>query len=713
MKRRMRFSGISLLVVLAFVQAHAACPQGTLWEPYSEVCAAVRDIRGQFLPTPDGASSVHEDAPVPGSMSAGTAYASGQLVAMDSGRLHTRMFVYPEGLEHDAPLPAWLYTTATSRVDHGLEVLAMYAEEQDRGHLGLFAWPCLPDFPCPNGARAPSWQWSRPLPELGCNITQIVDQGGHAQKQLHYANHTDRLDDQSPPLWKSAVYLWNYCDAAWDLAWEHAYRQDKADCSVAGATCAWWGPSIEIFGDATYPRIGELGYEESLLYHDGAWSRLLPPETEFRDPANPEWGSQIPWQLFHLEPDRSYGVGNWVNENDAPVIQGQTPLRTAVGEPLALDTGVLTITDADVNPAYHVEYELTVYGGDHYTYSDGELTPEAGFEGTIVVPVSVSDGAADSETFELYVVVGQPDDEPVIRGQLPLQTPEEQSIEIRLSDLIIEFPGRDPATLSLVVLSGPSYTVAGTQVTPAVDFSGDLAVPVTVTDGVVESEIFPLVIAVTPVNDPPSIDGQRPVVTLERTPVEIGSNALLLSDPDHEIWQLSIRVLDGAGYQRNFNTITPEPGVVGTLVVEVVASDGDLESEVFDLVVQVTADVVPPTIVLSGSTTVTLQLGAVYTDEGASAFDNVDGDISDRIVVQNPVDTAAAGTYTVTYRVEDLAGNSAAASRTVSVEAAPDVPAPIDGDSSGGGGGGGGAAPFLLIALAALTVTQGMKRQVA
>ena len=264
-----------------------------------------------------------------------------------------------------------------------------------------------PEFPCPNGARAPGWQWSRPLPELACNITQIVDQGGHAQKQLYYANHTDRLDDQSPALWRSAVYLWNYCDQAWDLAWEHLYREDKRDCSQDGSTCAWWGPSVEIFGDAAYPQVGELGYEESLLYHDGEWSRLLPPETEFWDPANPEWGSQTPWQLFHVEPNRSYGVGNWVNENDAPVIEGQMPLRTETGETLALDTSALIISDADVDPAYHVGYQLTVYAGDHYTYSDGELTPEAGFEGTLVVPVSVSDGAADSATFELSVAVGR------------------------------------------------------------------------------------------------------------------------------------------------------------------------------------------------------------------------------------------------------------------------------------------------------------------
>ena len=73
--------------------------------------------------------------------------------------------------------------------------------------------------------------------------------------------------------------------------------------------------------------------------------------------------------------------------------------------------------------------------------------------------------------------------------------------------------------------------------------------------------------------------------------------------------ELSVRVLDGAGYQRVGNTITPEPGVIGALDVRVVASDGELDSAIFDLSVQVIADSVPPEIVLIGSATVTIRLG--------------------------------------------------------------------------------------------------------
>ena len=590
MSRYWHVLGCGLLCVLAAAQAQSACPAGTLWEPYLARCAQVRDVRDEFLPPLQLSITVHSNAPVPGSMSAGTAYAPEHLVALESGRLHTRMFVYPDGLERDAPLPAWLYSTATSRVDNGLEVLAMYTEDQAAGYLGLYAWTCLPDYPCPDGANNPAWQWSRPLPELNCNITHVVDQGGHAQKQIYYANHSDRMDEGSPPLWHSAVYLWNFCGEAWDLAWEHSYRQDKGDCSVPGATCAWWGPSIEVFGDAMYPHIGELGYEDSLLYHDGTWSLLAPPEAQFRDPADPRWGAQTPWQTFHLEPNRSYGVGSWVNENDAPVIEDQLTLVTGVDEPLPLDTGVLTISDADVDPAYHVHYELTVYGGNNYTFSDGVLTPAAGFEGILIVPVSVSDGAASSATFELVVTVGEADGPPVIVGQAPLQVLEDYSLEIGIDDLIIDYPDGDPANLVVTVHNGQFYTHADTTVTPAADFSGTLTVFVTVSDGPMESAVYPLAVDVTAVNDPPSIRGQLAVTTLEHTPVEITAGHLLLSDPDNAAEELSIRVLDGANYERSGNTITPVPGIVGTLVVNVVASDGSLDSDVFALAVQVQTD---------------------------------------------------------------------------------------------------------------------------
>jgi len=74
--------------------------------------------------------------------------------------------------------------------------------------------------------------------------------------------------------------------------------------------------------------------------------------------------------------------------------------------------------------------------------------------------------------------------------------------------------------------------------------------------------------------------------------------------------------------------------------------------------VELLIDNIPPIIVTNG-TDVTVALGATYTDAGATATDNVDGDISDNIVVTSNVDTTQLGSYAVRYNVQDGNGNAA------------------------------------------------------
>ena len=48
-------------------------------------------------------------------------------------------------------------------------------------------------------------------------------------------------------------------------------------------------------------------------------------------------------------------------------------------------------------------------------------------------------------------------------------------------------------------------------------------------------------------------------------------------------------------------------------------------------------DTTVPVITLVGSESVTIQVGETYTDAGATATDNYDGDLTEDIVVVNPV----------------------------------------------------------------------------
>ena len=78
-------------------------------------------------------------------------------------------------------------------------------------------------------------------------------------------------------------------------------------------------------------------------------------------------------------------------------------------------------------------------------------------------------------------------------------------------------------------------------------------------------------------------------------------------------------------------------------------------------------DTTPPIISLIGSANVVVNQGDTFIDEGATATDNVDGDLTSSITVSGNVDTAIIGNYVLNYSVSDAAGNNASATRNVSV----------------------------------------------
>ncbi|MDQ7002934.1 MAG: DUF5011 domain-containing protein, partial [Ghiorsea sp.] len=85
-----------------------------------------------------------------------------------------------------------------------------------------------------------------------------------------------------------------------------------------------------------------------------------------------------------------------------------------------------------------------------------------------------------------------------------------------------------------------------------------------------------------------------------------------------------------------------------------------------------------PAITLNGVNQMTVVKGGVFTDPGAVATSNVDGDISSKIKILGTVNAKQVGFYTLTYDVADAAGNQAQqVLRIVQVVAAPDTVAPI------------------------------------
>ncbi len=80
------------------------------------------------------------------------------------------------------------------------------------------------------------------------------------------------------------------------------------------------------------------------------------------------------------------------------------------------------------------------------------------------------------------------------------------------------------------------------------------------------------------------------------------------------------------------------------------------------------SDKTVPVIKLVGDSIINVALDGTFTDPGATATDNEDGTITNKIVATGTVNTGVAGTYRRTYTVVDAAGNVATKTRAVKVQ---------------------------------------------
>ena len=105
------------------------------------------------------------------------------------------------------------------------------------------------------------------------------------------------------------------------------------------------------------------------------------------------------------------------------------------------------------------------------------------------------------------------------------------------------------------------------------------------------------------------------------------------------------------------------------------------------VVAAVVDDTEAPVITLTEPNPQQLAVGNEYTELGATATDNVDGDLTDKIDTDaSNVNTDAEGNYTVTYNVSDAAGNVAVeVNRTVVITAPIDVNDTNSTDTDGDG----------------------------
>ena len=98
------------------------------------------------------------------------------------------------------------------------------------------------------------------------------------------------------------------------------------------------------------------------------------------------------------------------------------------------------------------------------------------------------------------------------------------------------------------------------------------------------------------------------------------------------------------------------------------------EETITEVVPTVNEETSKPTIQLNGSDLIYVEINSLYQDAGATAQDEKYGDLTEKIMIDNPVDVSKLGTYVITYTITNEDEETASVTRTVIVQ---DTTAPI------------------------------------
>jgi VCBS repeat-containing protein len=328
-------------------------------------------------------------------------------------------------------------------------------------------------------------------------------------------------------------------------------------------------------------------------------------------------------------------------------------------------------------PTLDPDFVLNNNGTFRYTH-DGSETQEDGFTYR-----ACDNGTPSlcSGTAQVTINVNSVNDRPVIGSQAnPLTVAEDNALTITLNDVSVTDVDSDPSTFVLSVLNGTNYTRNGNTITPVENFSGELAVPVTVSDGETSSDPFNLTVVVTGVNDAPQITGQVPLSVAEDASLQIGFDDLFVSDSDSSYpdgFQLVLQT--GENYTVNANVVVPSPDFDGALNVPAIVNDGELDSPVFTLQISVLAENDVPAVLAEIPDQFAVENQLFQLDVSGN-FVDVDGDSlsfsatglpSSGVITFNQQTGVLSGTpgfddtrdndpYLVTVTAEDAAGETVA-----------------------------------------------------
>jgi VCBS repeat-containing protein len=330
-----------------------------------------------------------------------------------------------------------------------------------------------------------------------------------------------------------------------------------------------------------------------------------------------------------------------------------------------------TLTAVLVSDVSNGTLTLNTNGSFSYVHDGSETTSDN-------FTYKANDSTVDSNTVTVSITVTNVNDAPVALGQ-SVTTLEETAKTITLSGT-----DADSDTLSFNSVSTPSNgTLSGTApnltYTPAANFTGSDSFTFKVNDGTVDSTTATITINVTNVNDAPVANDQ-----LVTTPEDIAVQFMLVgSDADEQTLTYTVTTVPNNGMlvvNNNQLTYTPNTDYFGTDTLTFMVSDGELDSNIGTVTINVTPVNDEP-IDQNESITITNPNDVSIIDVITNAIDP-DGDelsvvsassehgtviINDDGTLSFIPDEGFTGETTITYTISDGNGGTYTAEVTVTV----------------------------------------------
>jgi len=326
-------------------------------------------------------------------------------------------------------------------------------------------------------------------------------------------------------------------------------------------------------------------------------------------------------------------------------------------------TGSATDSDGTITSFIWKEGNTLLANSASFSY-----TPTTIGTHTLTLTVTDNDGASSSDSINVFVSTAP------VTNQIPTADAGGDRTAQVNQGIIITGSGTDSdGTITslvwsegqTVLASGPSFTY-----TPLTIGSHTLILTVTDNQGAQAIDTMTVTASAEP-------DTTPPVITLNGSPTLEIAQGSPYQDPgasafDNTDGVISTNIIVTGG---PINT-NAAPGTSFTLTYNVSDAAGNTATPKTRTINIVAAtDNVSPVIMLNGSATVEVIEGAPYNDAGATATDNIDGNITGNIIVGGDTvntNTPPGTTFLITYNVSDAAGNAAIQkTRTVTIIADP------------------------------------------